>query len=459
MVWFFHFFFLCLLGLTAASATGQESIELLNLYYTTPEVVQASSHSDLPVAVSVSVKDLNEISTSVLMAESWLRTYVLAHYPANKVTTIVVGNDLLCQKDQEHNLGLILPCLRNIYYSVTRWGLEREIKVSPAFSSSCFRSDSTVSRDDMAEKVIKPLLQFLHTINSTYSINPPPMSSPSSDKTLTFVSSHLESIKKFGFLPVNKVNVLIHIPKKASKPLSRKLSDADSKIINPYPARPTPLPEISPLHSSIGYSIPATVASPQPPLSHSTSSPLPFSYPSAAPPPFSLPSDSPPPFSFPSAAPPTFSLPSDSPPPFSFPSGSPPPMPFSMAPQLPPDGLPASPPFGFLPPCNPVDNTLAPSPQAKGVVQSLWCVAKPSVPAETLQEAMDYACGEGGADCEEITPHGSCFNPDSLVAHASYAFNSYWQKTKRIGGTCSFGGTAMLINADPSYVHCRFVLS
>ncbi|KAK3221196.1 hypothetical protein Dsin_008221 [Dipteronia sinensis] len=73
---------------------------------------------------------------------------------------------------------------------------------------------------------------------------------------------------------------------------------------------------------------------------------------------------------------------------------------------------------------------------------------------------MDYACGEGGADCEEISPpHGSCFYPDTLVAHASYAFNNYWQKTKRNGGTCNFGGTAMLINADPSYVHCRFVLS
>lgn len=86
-------------------------------------------------------------------------------------------------------------------------------------------------------------------------------------------------------------------------------------------------------------------------------------------------------------------------------------------------------------------------------------MAKPSVPEETLQEAMGYACGEGGADCQEIMPNGSCFNPDTAVAHASYAFNSYWQKNKRNGGTCSFGGTAMIINSDPSFLHCRFVLS
>ncbi|KAH9712302.1 glucan endo-1,3-beta-D-glucosidase [Citrus sinensis] len=83
---------------------------------------------------------------------------------------------------------------------------------------------------------------------------------------------------------------------------------------------------------------------------------------------------------------------------------------------------------------------------------SFWQV-QPNVPADTLQEAMDYACGEGGADCEEIMPHGNCFYPDTVVAHASYAFNSYWQKTKRNGGTCAFGGTAMLINADP--MSCR----
>ncbi|KAK9091684.1 hypothetical protein Sjap_024861 [Stephania japonica] len=30
-----------------------------------------------------------------------------------------------------------------------------------------------------------------------------------------------------------------------------------------------------------------------------------------------------------------------------------------------------------------------------------WCVARPSVPFKTLQEAMDYACGEGGADWDD----------------------------------------------------------
>jgi DNA-directed RNA polymerase II subunit RPB1 len=76
-------------------------------------------------------------------------------------------------------------------------------------------------------------------------------------------------------------------------------------------------------------------------------------------------------------------------------------------------------------------------------------VAKPSVPGPILQQAMDYACGSG-ADCDSILPSGPCFRPDTMLAHASYAFNSYWQRTKANGATCDFGGTAMLITKDPS---------
>ncbi|KAF5752838.1 putative Glucan endo-1 3-beta-glucosidase [Tripterygium wilfordii] len=425
-------FILCFLGLTGA---GQESIELLKLYDT--EVLKESSHSGIPIAVSVNSEDLNEVSSSVLMAESWLRTHVLAHFPKTKITTIVVGDGVLCQKDQEL-LGQVLPSLKNIHYSLTRWGLEREIKVSAFFSYCCFHQESALFRDDLARKVTKPLLGFLHTINSTFSLNPPPNVSPLSKETLSLISSSSDSMKKLGFLGLNRVNVLVTSPKQETV-ISRKLSSIESKLVKPHPARPTPLPEISksPLHSFTDFSVPATVIkSPIVPLPHTFSIP-----------PLSFPHDPPPPRSSPQAYPP----------PLSFPRASPPPMTFPFAPELPPGMGFATPPYGFtLPPCAPTE-AAAPAP-GNGMVQRLWCVAKPSVPSETLQLAMDYACGEGGADCYEIMPQGSCFYPDTVVAHASYAFNSYWQKTKRNGGTCNFDGTAMLINADPSFLHCSFVL-
>nr|XP_004504416.1 PLASMODESMATA CALLOSE-BINDING PROTEIN 5-like [Cicer arietinum] len=78
-----------------------------------------------------------------------------------------------------------------------------------------------------------------------------------------------------------------------------------------------------------------------------------------------------------------------------------------------------------------------------------WCVAKPGASNIDLQHAIDYACGEGGADCVPINPGGSCFTPDTLQNHASYAFNSYYQMHP-IPDSCVFGGASILTNINPS---------
>ncbi|KAH7536672.1 hypothetical protein FEM48_Zijuj03G0009300 [Ziziphus jujuba var. spinosa] len=129
------------------------------------------------------------------------------------------------------------------------------------------------------------------------------------------------------------------------------------------------------------------------------------------------------------------------------------PSPTGFAPGPPSTSVPS--PFGFvpsppvfLPPIVYPPPTTPPSPKRAPSI-ALWCVAKPSVPDPIIEEAMNYACGSG-ADCASIQPQGNCFQPNTLFAHASYAFNSYWQRTKVAGGTCEFGGTAMLVTVDPS---------
>lgn len=110
-------------------------------------------------------------------------------------------------------------------------------------------------------------------------------------------------------------------------------------------------------------------------------------------------------------------------------------------------GIP-SPSSGFLPPIVYPPPMAPPSP-SMSPTSAYWCVAKPSVPDPIIQEAMNFACGSG-ADCHSIQPNGPCFKPNTLWAHASFAFNSYWQRTKATGGSCTFGGTGMLVTVDPS---------
>ncbi|XVE72525.1 hypothetical protein DITRI_Ditri11bG0046300 [Diplodiscus trichospermus] len=85
-----------------------------------------------------------------------------------------------------------------------------------------------------------------------------------------------------------------------------------------------------------------------------------------------------------------------------------------------------------------------------------WCIADEQTPGDELKAAMDWACGNGGADCSKIQVNQPCYFPDTMRSHASYAFNHYFQKFKHKGGSCNFKGAAMITELDPSYNSCRY---
>ncbi|CAL4936864.1 unnamed protein product [Urochloa decumbens] len=116
-------------------------------------------------------------------------------------------------------------------------------------------------------------------------------------------------------------------------------------------------------------------------------------------------------------------------------------------------GMPASP--AYQPPAT-MPSTVQPAVPAAG--GQTWCVAKTGMTDLELQNGIDYACGMGGADCSAIQPMGSCYNPNTIQAHASYAFNSYFQRNPS-PTSCDFGGAGMLVNANPSSGTCMYQTS
>ncbi|KAK9014459.1 hypothetical protein V6N11_005615 [Hibiscus sabdariffa] len=93
---------------------------------------------------------------------------------------------------------------------------------------------------------------------------------------------------------------------------------------------------------------------------------------------------------------------------------------------------------------------------ANDTTNQTYCIAMEGVDSKSLQAALDWACGPGSANCSEIQPGESCYQPNNVKNHASYAFDSYYQKEGKVPGSCDFKGVAMITTIDPSHESCVF---
>ncbi|CAL5409496.1 unnamed protein product [Camellia sinensis] len=87
---------------------------------------------------------------------------------------------------------------------------------------------------------------------------------------------------------------------------------------------------------------------------------------------------------------------------------------------------------------------------ANDTTNQTYCIAADGVDVKTLQAALDWACGPGRANCTEIQPGENCYQPNNVENHASYAFDSYYQKERKDAGSCDFKGVAMITTTDPN---------
>ncbi|XP_007211541.2 glucan endo-1,3-beta-glucosidase 1 [Prunus persica] len=93
---------------------------------------------------------------------------------------------------------------------------------------------------------------------------------------------------------------------------------------------------------------------------------------------------------------------------------------------------------------------------ANDTTNQTYCIAMDGVDSKILQAALDWACGPGRSNCSEIQPGQDCYSPNNVKSHASYAFDSYYQKEGRAAGSCDFKGVATITTTDPSHGSCIF---
>ncbi|XP_045828963.1 glucan endo-1,3-beta-glucosidase 2 [Trifolium pratense] len=85
-----------------------------------------------------------------------------------------------------------------------------------------------------------------------------------------------------------------------------------------------------------------------------------------------------------------------------------------------------------------------------------FCVAKDGADPKMIQAALDWACGPGKVECSPLLQGQPCYEPDNVIAHANYAFDSYYNKMGKTPDACDFKGVATITTSDPSHGSCIY---
>lgn len=87
----------------------------------------------------------------------------------------------------------------------------------------------------------------------------------------------------------------------------------------------------------------------------------------------------------------------------------------------------------------------------------VWCVVRDGADVYDVQDALNWACAR--INCGSTYAGGTCYIPNTIWAHASWAFNAYYNSMNGAQGSCNFSGTAYVSSNDPSkYFVCALLL-
>lgn len=78
----------------------------------------------------------------------------------------------------------------------------------------------------------------------------------------------------------------------------------------------------------------------------------------------------------------------------------------------------------------------------------VWCLVKDGADVYDVQSALNWTCAR--INCGPTNVGGSCYIPNTIWAHASWAFNAYYNSMNGAQDSCNFSGTAYVSSSDPS---------
>ncbi|XP_073154325.1 glucan endo-1,3-beta-glucosidase 12-like [Henckelia pumila] len=420
----------------------KQGITKVKLYDTDSTVLSALSGSGISVIVALPNEQLASAAAAQSFTDSWVQSNILAYHPNTQIEAISVGNEVFV--DPQNTTLFLVPAMKNVYASLAKYGVASSIKVSSPIALSALQtsypSSSGSFKTELVEPVIKPMLNFIKQTGSYLMVNAYPFFAYTANTDTISLDYAL-----FRDNPgvVDQSNGLVY------KSLFEAQIDAvfaatnalgfnDIKMVVSETGWPSKGDE-----NEIGASEPNAAAyngnlvrrvlagggtplRPEEPLDVYL---------------------------------------------------------FALFNENQKNGPTSERNYGLFYPNEqkvydiPLtaeaiimnneskSQVVAKPPSNSGgdagdfstsTVGQTWCVANEQAGEKRLQAALDYACGEGGADCRPIQPGAACYNPKNLVAHASYAFNSFYQRNGRGGWTCDFSGAAYVVTQPPKFGNCKF---
>ncbi|CAH8336991.1 unnamed protein product [Eruca vesicaria subsp. sativa] len=400
-----------------------QGINRIKIYDTDKTVLTSLANSGIKVVVSLPNELLSSTASDQSFSNKWVRHNIRKHFPKTKIEAIAVGNEVFV--DPHNTTSYLVPAMKNIHTSLVKYKLHKSIKISSPFALSALANSYPPSsgsfKQELIEPVIKPILDLLRQTSSYLMVNAYPFFAYSAnvDKISLDYALFRDNVGTVDSVNGLRYNSLFDAQLDAVYSAMSAVGFNDVKVMVTETGWPSAGDEneIGASESNAAaynnglvkrvFNGNGTPLRPNEPLNvflfslfNENQKPGPTSernyglfYPN---------------------------------------EGKVYDVPFVAATSTPVNG------------------------NGDQVLGQTWCVSNGDAAREKLQAALDYACGEGGADCRPIQPGATCYHPKSLEAHASFAFNSYYQRNARRVGTCYFGGTAHVVTQHPRYGKCEF---
>ncbi|GAV84351.1 Glyco_hydro_17 domain-containing protein/X8 domain-containing protein [Cephalotus follicularis] len=408
-----------------AQLVQQHNIKYLRIYDSNIQVLKAFANTGVELMIGIPNSDLLPFSQFQSNADTWLKNNILPYYPATKITCITVGAEVT---EAPNNISAqVVPAMNNVLMALKKVGLHKRIKVSSTHSLGVLSRSFPPSAGAFSSShasFLKPLLEFLAENQSPFMIDIYPYyayrDSPSNvslDYAL-FQSSQEVIDPNTGLLYTNMFDAQIDALYFALMALNFRTI----KIVvteTGWPSKGSPK---------------ETAATPDNAQTYNTNLIRHIINDSGTP------------------AKPGEELDVYI---------------FSLFNENRKPGLESERNWGlFYPDQTSVYNLDF---TGKGAVdtktyanvtslnETTWCIASTKASEVDLQSALDWACGSGNVDCSAIQPSQTCYEPDTLLSHASFAFNSYYQQNGATDVSCSFGGVGIKVDKNPSYDNCLYM--